>query len=83
MKTLRQYIKLIEAAEQLKNPGRRGFLKKAGAVAATAAMPGSAMKALAPAAEPAAVSLATITPQILNRAMVTRKDNRHDRIRWR
>ena len=48
-------IKNTQLDEAEFNPNRRGFLKKAGAVAASAAMPkglaGSAMKAVAPAAE--------------------------------
>ena len=54
MKNLKHYIKLVEAGEPA-DPSRRGFLRAMGAAGAAAAMPGTALKALAtPAAAVAA-----------------------------
>ena len=46
MKNLKHYIRLVEAGEPT-NPSRRGFLRTLGAAGAAAAMPGTALKALA------------------------------------
>ena len=65
------------------NPGRRGFLKKAGAAAATAAMPkgiaGAAMKAAAPAASTLSAPLAGLSAidldDIINLLMTSNQDD--------
>ena len=65
------------------NPGRRGFLKKAGAAATAAAMPkglaGAAMKAVAPAASALSAPLAGLTAidldDIINLLMPSNQDD--------